>query len=214
MKGVDVEDEIWSRDRAFLVRGQGHELLQRQERDHVVSFILMEPRFEISSCTARYRWYISIRQFVDTWTARYRTVPPNIDHRRSISTVDGRLRENRLSTVARALSLPTGRPRTVAARTHGRFFSRARRKIKATGMHCAYRSVPVPFRYRQNVDTLVWTVNQSLNRVDLFYIVPKTKGASRHIHLISEKHLTEELRLLNLRRRSWDPKALAWDKRT
>ncbi|RRT47780.1 hypothetical protein B296_00031604, partial [Ensete ventricosum] len=81
MKGVDVEDEIWSRDIAFLGRGQGHELLQRQERDHVVSFILMEPKFEILSCTARYGRYISIRQFADTWTARYRTILPNIDHR-------------------------------------------------------------------------------------------------------------------------------------
>ncbi|RWW41131.1 hypothetical protein BHE74_00053402 [Ensete ventricosum] len=34
------------------------------------------------------------KQMVDsTRTARYRAVPPKIDHRQSISTVDGRLRE-------------------------------------------------------------------------------------------------------------------------
>ncbi|RWW12322.1 hypothetical protein BHE74_00025730 [Ensete ventricosum] len=45
-------------------------------------------------------------------------------------------------------------------------------------------------------------------------MVPKTKRASRHIHLVSNMHLTEELRRFNLRRRSWDPKALARGKRT
>ncbi|RZR83350.1 hypothetical protein BHM03_00009942 [Ensete ventricosum] len=44
--------------------------------------------------------------------------------------------------------------------------------------------------------------------------VLETKGASRHMHLISEKHLTEELKRLNLRRRSWGQKALARGKRT
>ncbi|RWW86537.1 hypothetical protein BHE74_00004686 [Ensete ventricosum] len=45
-------------------------------------------------------------------------------------------------------------------------------------------------------------------------MVPKTKGASRHMHLVSELHLIEELRCFNLQRRSWDQKALARDKRT
>ncbi|THU54032.1 hypothetical protein C4D60_Mb10t20730 [Musa balbisiana] len=49
---------------------------------------------------------------------------------------------------------------------------------------------------------------------DSYCMVPKTKGASRHMHLISEKHLMEELRRLNLRRRSWVQKALVWGKRT
>ncbi|RZR77306.1 hypothetical protein BHM03_00002344 [Ensete ventricosum] len=31
-------------------------------------------------------------------------------------------------------------------------------------------------------------------------MVPKTKGASRHMHLILEKHLMEELRRLHLRK--------------
>ena len=39
-------------------------------------------------------------------------------------------------------------------------------------------------------------------------MVPKTKGASGHLHLISEEHLMEELRRLNLRRRSWVQKGL------
>ncbi|RZS26736.1 hypothetical protein BHM03_00060119, partial [Ensete ventricosum] len=45
-------------------------------------------------------------------------------------------------------------------------------------------------------------------------MVPKTKGASRHMHLISEKHLIEELRRLNLRRRNWGQKVLARGNRT
>ncbi|RWW74683.1 hypothetical protein BHE74_00017377 [Ensete ventricosum] len=40
------------------------------------------------------------------------------------------------------------------------------------------------------------------------------KGASRHIYLISEKHLIKGLRRLNLQKRSWDQKALVRDKRT
>ncbi|THU54532.1 hypothetical protein C4D60_Mb10t26090 [Musa balbisiana] len=49
---------------------------------------------------------------------------------------------------------------------------------------------------------------------DSYCMVPKTKGASRHMHLISKKHLMEELRQLSLRRQSWVQKALARDKRT
>ncbi|RWW65168.1 hypothetical protein BHE74_00027540 [Ensete ventricosum] len=40
-------------------------------------------------------------------------------------------------------------------------------------------------------------------------MVLKTKRASRHMHLISEKYLTEELRRLNLRRTESDP-ATKW----
>ncbi|THU43965.1 hypothetical protein C4D60_Mb02t02410 [Musa balbisiana] len=47
-----------------------------------------------------------------------------------------------------------------------------------------------------------------------FYMVPMTRGASRHMQLTSKKHLTKELRRLNLQRRSWVQKALARGKRT
>ncbi|RRT39376.1 hypothetical protein B296_00045462, partial [Ensete ventricosum] len=47
-------------------------------------------RFAISTCTARYRQYIPVRQVVGTQTARYRAVPPKIDRRWSISIVDSR----------------------------------------------------------------------------------------------------------------------------
>ncbi|RWW27139.1 hypothetical protein GW17_00008446 [Ensete ventricosum] len=50
--------------------------------------ILSIPRFSISMCTVRrskrISRYISVRQVVGTRTARYRAVPPKIDHRRSI----------------------------------------------------------------------------------------------------------------------------------
>ena len=37
MKGVGIEDGTWSGGtKLFLDIGQGHELLQRQERDHIV----------------------------------------------------------------------------------------------------------------------------------------------------------------------------------
>ncbi|RRT35338.1 hypothetical protein B296_00058420 [Ensete ventricosum] len=65
---------------------------------------------------------------------------------------------------------------------------------------------------RQEWDYVVPRVLHS-DGVDSFCMVLKTKGASRHMHLISEKHLTEGLRRLNLRRQSWDQKALAWGKR-
>ncbi|RRT82186.1 hypothetical protein B296_00010879 [Ensete ventricosum] len=42
------------------------------------------PRFAISTCTARYRRYIPVRQVVGTWTSRYRAVSPKIDRWRSI----------------------------------------------------------------------------------------------------------------------------------
>ncbi|RWW51863.1 hypothetical protein BHE74_00041753 [Ensete ventricosum] len=61
------------------------------------------------------------------------------------------------------------------------------------------------FSFRYNKDTPVR---------DSSCMVPKTKGASRHMHLISKKHLTEELRRLNLRRRSWGQKVLARGNRT
>ncbi|THU55912.1 hypothetical protein C4D60_Mb11t11650 [Musa balbisiana] len=47
-----------------------------------------------------------------------------------------------------------------------------------------------------------------------YCMVPKTKGASGHMHLISKKHLMEELRRLSLQRRSLVRKALARGKRT
>ncbi|RWW67781.1 hypothetical protein BHE74_00024743 [Ensete ventricosum] len=46
---------------------------------------LLETRFAISICTARYGWYISVCQVIGTRTARYRVVPPKIDCWRWIS---------------------------------------------------------------------------------------------------------------------------------
>ena len=61
---------------------------------------------------------------------------------------------------------------------------------------------------RQEQDHVVpWVLHS--DGVDSSCMVPKTKGASGHMHLISEEHLMEELRRLNLRRRSWVQKALA-----
>ncbi|RZS10352.1 hypothetical protein BHM03_00041572 [Ensete ventricosum] len=51
-----------------------------------------ETRFAISTCTARYWWYIPVRQVAGTRTTRYWAVSPKIDHRRSISAVGGRLK--------------------------------------------------------------------------------------------------------------------------
>ncbi|RWV91659.1 hypothetical protein GW17_00046042 [Ensete ventricosum] len=65
---------------------------------------------------------------------------------------------------------------------------------------------------RQERDHVVSWVIYS-NGAELSCMVPKAKGSSRHIYLISEKHLTEKLRRLNFRRRSWDQKTLARDKR-
>ena len=46
---------------------------------------------------------------------------------------------------------------------------------------------------RQEQDHIVpWVIHS--DGADSSYMVPKTKGASGHMHLISEKHLIEELR--------------------
>ncbi|RZS15118.1 hypothetical protein BHM03_00046910 [Ensete ventricosum] len=97
--------------------------------------------------TARYGRYIPVRQVAGTRTARYRAVPPKIDHRRSIKREKGRKKKKRkkkkkkikeekkiprpCAIAARELSPLTGRqrPRAVAARR--RSFSRVGRKIKA-----------------------------------------------------------------------------------
>ena len=66
---------------------------------------------------------------------------------------------------------------------------------------------------RQEQDHVVpWVLHS--DGADSSCMVPKTKGASGHMHLISEKHLMEELRRLNLWRRSWVQKSLARGKRT
>ncbi|RRT73862.1 hypothetical protein B296_00032948 [Ensete ventricosum] len=50
MKGVNIEDETWSRGtKLSLDRGQGHELLQRQKWDHVVPWVLHSDGVD-SSC--------------------------------------------------------------------------------------------------------------------------------------------------------------------
>ncbi|RZS13298.1 hypothetical protein BHM03_00044861 [Ensete ventricosum] len=41
-------------------------------------------QFAISTCTARYEWYIPVRQVAGTRTARYPVVSPKIDRRRPI----------------------------------------------------------------------------------------------------------------------------------
>ncbi|RWW22688.1 hypothetical protein GW17_00013102 [Ensete ventricosum] len=110
-------------------------------------------RFAISTCIARYGQYILVRQVTDTRTVGYRAVPSKIDRQRSISAIGDRLREKSIvdgrlrkkkgrrrgkekkkkrgrknTSPSRRPRLPAGRLRTVAARGHGRFFSRARRR--------------------------------------------------------------------------------------
>ncbi|RZS26438.1 hypothetical protein BHM03_00059793 [Ensete ventricosum] len=108
------------------------------------------PRFAISTFTALYGHgrYISVHQVIGTWTARYRAVPPKIDHRRSIEGEKGKKKkkkrkkrreeENLAPVLARAPSLPSsagrrravarGSPAPVAARTCAR-----RRNISPRG---------------------------------------------------------------------------------
>ncbi|RZS14830.1 hypothetical protein BHM03_00046585, partial [Ensete ventricosum] len=82
--------------------------------------------------------YIPVRQVTGTRTARYRAVPPKIDHRWPLSAVDGRLREK--STVGGRLKKKKGRRREKEEKRRGeerilravvvrrRFFSRAMRR--------------------------------------------------------------------------------------
>ncbi|RWW71832.1 hypothetical protein BHE74_00020402 [Ensete ventricosum] len=58
-------------------------------------------RFAISTCTARYGWYISVRHVTGTWPARYWVVPAKINRWRSISAVGGRLKKK--STIGNRL---------------------------------------------------------------------------------------------------------------
>ncbi|RWW42873.1 hypothetical protein BHE74_00051535, partial [Ensete ventricosum] len=83
--------------------------------------IVFIPRFEISSCTARYGRYIPVCQFTGMLTARYRMVPPKIDRRRSIEgdqrlEKNGRRRRRRRGEEIEPLPPPppAGRPRTIA----------------------------------------------------------------------------------------------------
>ena len=62
--------------------------------------------------------------------------------------------------------------------------------------------------HRQEYDHVVPWVLLS-DGADSSCMVLKTKGASRHMHLNSKKHLMEELRRLNLRRRSWVQKGFS-----
>ncbi|RZS29289.1 hypothetical protein BHM03_00063005 [Ensete ventricosum] len=90
------------------------------------------PRFAISTYTARYGRYVPIRQVTSTRTARYRAVPSKIDRRRSIEEEKGKKRGRKNTSPARRPRPPVvaarGRLRAVAARGHGRFFSRTRRR--------------------------------------------------------------------------------------
>ncbi|RWW27591.1 hypothetical protein GW17_00007977 [Ensete ventricosum] len=109
-------------------------------------------RFAISTYTARYRWYIPVRQVTDTRTARYQAVPLEIDRRRPIEEeidrwqsiereIDRRQsieeekwkkkrkrkkKEGKKEYLARAPSSPACRRHPQVAR--GRFFSRARKR--------------------------------------------------------------------------------------
>ncbi|RRT39892.1 hypothetical protein B296_00042490 [Ensete ventricosum] len=66
----------------------------------------------------------------------------------------------------------------------------------------------------ENGDELKPKTEESTGSNDSSCIVPKMKGASRHMHLISEKHLTEEIRQLNLRRcKATDSSAMVQQRR-
>ncbi|RRT55323.1 hypothetical protein B296_00048523 [Ensete ventricosum] len=99
----------------------------------------MKPRFAISTCTARYGWYIPVRQVTGTRTARYRMVSSKIDRRRSIEReIDRRgsieeekgkkKRKRRKKEAENTLPARRPRPRVASARDRGRFFSLARRR--------------------------------------------------------------------------------------
>ncbi|RWW14552.1 hypothetical protein GW17_00021663 [Ensete ventricosum] len=93
--------------------------------------MLYQPRFSIPIYIAHTRWYVPVRQVIGTRTARYRAVPPK-------SIVGGRLREKKgrrrrkkkeerrgeeeripRVVLARAPSLPAGRPRAAATLARG-----------------------------------------------------------------------------------------------
>ncbi|RZR99698.1 hypothetical protein BHM03_00029292 [Ensete ventricosum] len=71
------------------------------------------------------------------------------------------------------------------------------------------RMLPSMAKYSENSCDQV----PNSDRADSSCMVSKTKGASRHMHFISEKQLTKELRRLNLWRQNWSQKALAQGKR-
>ncbi|RRT80061.1 hypothetical protein B296_00012429 [Ensete ventricosum] len=105
------------------------------------SFDNLDPSrpFAISTCTARYRRYIPVRQVTGMRTVRYWAIPPKIDRRRLIGgeidrrrSIEGekgkkkkKKRRKERSTsfpravLARALSPPTGHLRAVAALARG-----------------------------------------------------------------------------------------------
>ncbi|RWW59589.1 hypothetical protein BHE74_00033463, partial [Ensete ventricosum] len=69
-----------------------HVIPDSQELVYRLMIFQCTPRFAISTFTARYGWYIPVRQVAGMRTARYRAVPSKIDRRRSISIVGGRLK--------------------------------------------------------------------------------------------------------------------------
>ncbi|RZS17504.1 hypothetical protein BHM03_00049654 [Ensete ventricosum] len=113
----------------------------------------LKARFAISTCTARYGWYIPVRQVVGTRTVRYWAVPPKIDrqrlieeeidHRRSIDREKGKKkkkrkrrkkekRRRRKNTYHPLVVFARARAPSSLARYRERFFSRTGRKIEAT----------------------------------------------------------------------------------
>ncbi|RWW08642.1 hypothetical protein GW17_00027907 [Ensete ventricosum] len=70
--------------------------------------------------TARYGWYILVRQVAGTRTARYRAFPPKIDRRRSIEREKGRKKKKRKKKKKKKRrEKNTYRPRAVLARSWG-----------------------------------------------------------------------------------------------
>ncbi|RZR92325.1 hypothetical protein BHM03_00020604 [Ensete ventricosum] len=99
----------------------------------------------------RYGSIHTIPMPVNTLTTRYQAVPSKIDRQRSIEEEKGKKRkekkrrgEERIhhprAVLTRLSSLPAGRLRAIAARGHGRFFSRASGKAPRPG---TARYIPV-----------------------------------------------------------------------
>ncbi|RWV88946.1 hypothetical protein GW17_00048927 [Ensete ventricosum] len=131
---------------------------------------MFKARFAISTCTARYGRYISVRQVIGTRTARYRAVPSKIgrrrpilkeiDRRRSIEEEEEEKEKKKKrgrKNTSPAPSSPACRRRSRVARDRGRFFSRARRRdpraATAVGFTGNYNEY---FGYATDVDAVVY----------------------------------------------------------
>ncbi|RWW27887.1 hypothetical protein GW17_00007655 [Ensete ventricosum] len=70
----------------------------------------IEATFVISTCIARYKRYIPVRQVTGTRTARYRVVRSKIDCRRSISIVERYISVRHVSGTYQSARLPIREP--------------------------------------------------------------------------------------------------------